>query len=300
MIPSTPYFVSHIWLVPLFPLATGAAMFIFGRRLGKSTIAWLCSAGVGASFVFSVAAYFQLQALPPNQRPAAHNLFEWIPAVGYRTASGAPATFSAAWGFLLAPMSAAILLIVTGAALLIHIYLAGYLRKVDSHALVFGCMDLFVFAALFFALANNSLVFCAGWGALGLCGFLLLGLYFRKPATGEVGNNATDFDRVGGSLFPAGFRKLSVALGSFDSAVIDRAGVDGAGWLARGASRVCIWWDDWVVDGVIRLGAGIVRFLALPARLIQNGRVQSYILLFVIGLVGFLGYFAYQIHHAAR
>ena len=102
------------------------------------------------------------------------------------------------------------------------------------------------------------------------------------------------------AVFVQPLKMLSAALGRFDGEVIDGAGVDGAGWLARASSRISMWWDDWVVDGVLRLAAGIVRFLSIPARLIQNGLVQSYILLFVIGLIGFLGYYAYLIHHAAR
>lgn len=300
MKPPTPFFVSHVWLAAIFPLSTAAAMFGFGSRLGKSRIAWLCSASVGASFAFSAAALFQLLALPPNLRTVTHILFDWIPSISYRPASGPPGTFSAAWGIRLDPVSAGMMLVVTGVALLIHIYFAGHMQENDSYPRVFGCMNLMVFAVMILVLANNSLVFCAGWGALGLCGFLLIGLYFRRPAASESGKKMVNFNRAGNAYFLMSLKKLSGALGSFDGAVIDRAGVDGAGGLARAASRVSMWCDDWIVDGTIRMGVGFVRFLALPARLMQNGRVQSYILWFTVGLTGFLGYFAYLIHHAAR
>jgi len=35
-------------------------------------------------------------------------------------------------------------------------------------------------------------------------------------------------------------------------------------------------------------------------RLIQDGLVQSYMLLIVVGLIGFLGYYLYLGHHAIR
>lgn len=300
MSPHTPFFVSKVWLAAMFPLVTAAAMFCFGRRLGKSTIAWFCSASVGASFVFSAAAFFQLLALPPNQRTLTYILSDWIPSISYRPASGSPGPFNAAWGFRIDPLSAAMLFMVTGVALLIHIYLASYMRDEGSYARVFGGMNLFVFGVLILVLADNSLVFCAGLGVLGLCSFLLTGLYFRRPAISETVKNTVSSNRAGDAYFLMSLKKLSGALGSVDSAVIDRAGVDGAGELARAASRVSMWCDDWIVDGAIRLGVGFVRFLALPARLLQNGRVQSYILLFMVGLIGFLGYFAYLIYHTAR
>ena len=296
----TPYLLSHVWLVPLFPLATAAAMLFFGRRLGKSAVIWICSAGVGASLVISAGAFFELLALPQTRRSLTSILFDWIPAVGSRTASGTAAPFSAAWGFQVDSLSAVVLLVVTAVALLVHIYVAVYAREKLSYARFFGCMNLLVLAVLILVLADNSLVFSAGWGALGVSSFLLMGKYFRKAAARGAGKASYSDGSMDGASFSKSLEKLNFALGNLDGAVIDRVGVDGAGWLGRAASRLSEWLDEWVVDGAIRLGVGIVRLLAIPARLLQNGRVQSYILLFVIGLIGFLGYFAYLIHHAGR
>jgi NADH-quinone oxidoreductase subunit L len=93
---------------------------------------------------------------------------------------------------------------------------------------------------------------------------------------------------------------LGLALGWFDTNVINGVGVDGAGWLTRFVSRASMWWDTWIVDGSVKLGARIVWVLSLPVRLIQDGLVQSYMLFIVIGLIGFLGYYFYLAHHAVH
>ena len=39
----------------------------------------------------------------------------------------------------------------------------------------------------------------------------------------------------------------------FDRDVVD-GGVNGAGWLTRFASKISMWWDTWIVDGLVQSG----------------------------------------------
>jgi NADH-quinone oxidoreductase subunit L len=107
-------------------------------------------------------------------------------------------------------------------------------------------------------------------------------------------------DELYDALFVNRAKDLGLALGWFDTNVINGVGVDGAGWLTRFVSRVSMWWDTWIVDGSVKLGARIVWVLSFPVRLIQDGLVQSYMLFIVIGLIGFLGYYVYLAHHAVH
>jgi len=94
--------------------------------------------------------------------------------------------------------------------------------------------------------------------------------------------------------------RCSAVLGSFDTKVIDGYGVDGVGRLARAISSLSVWCETWMVDGPVKFGAGVIWALSFPVRMIQNGLVLSYMRLIVIGLIGVLGYFIYQTHHAIR
>jgi hypothetical protein len=82
----------------------------------------------------------------------------------------------------------------------------------------------------------------------------------------------------------------------FDAKIIDGLGVNGAGWLTRTISLISMWWDTWIVDGSVRLGAFLVYLTSMPIRLIQDGEMQEYMLIIVIGLIGFLGYTVYLLH----
>jgi NADH-quinone oxidoreductase subunit L len=103
-------------------------------------------------------------------------------------------------------------------------------------------------------------------------------------------------DEIYDVVFVNRAKDLGLALGAFDTYVIDGLGVNGAAWLTRFASRVSIWWDTWIVDGSVRLGSRIIWLLSYPVRLIQDGLVQSYMLLIVIGLIGVLAYYFHLAH----
>ena len=92
-------------------------------------------------------------------------------------------------------------------------------------------------------------------------------------------------------LFVNGLAKGGgTAMANFDSVVVD-GGVNGAGWLTRFTSRVSIWWDTWIIDGGIRLASFLVKVSSYPVRILQTGYLQSYALVFVVGVAGFLLYF---------
>ncbi len=78
----------------------------------------------------------------------------------------------------------------------------------------------------------------------------------------------------------------------FDQRVLD-GGVNGAGWLTRGASRAGIFWDTWVVDGLVRLTAITIRLSSYPVRLWQSGRVQSYAVVMLLGIVIVLAFYVF-------
>jgi NADH-quinone oxidoreductase subunit L len=107
-------------------------------------------------------------------------------------------------------------------------------------------------------------------------------------------------DEIYDALFVNRTKDLGLALGSFDRNVIDGLGVNGVGWMTRFISLVSMWWDTWIVDGSVRLGARIVWLLSFPVRMIQDGEMQDYMLLIVIGLIGFMAYYFHLVRAAAH
>jgi NADH-quinone oxidoreductase subunit L len=138
--------------------------------------------------------------------------------------------------------------------------------------------------------------------AIALAGIALARyLYIVKPASAGAFARASGplhgwalnkwrVDEAYDFLFVNGLAKGGgTVLGAFDTRVVD-GGVNGAGWLTRFTSRLSIWWDTWIVDGAVRLTSFLVKMSSFPARILQTGFVQSYALVFVLGVVAIFGY----------
>ncbi len=98
-------------------------------------------------------------------------------------------------------------------------------------------------------------------------------------------------DEIYNFLFVDGLAKGGGStLAAFDRGVVD-GGVNGVGWIGRFTSSVSIWWDTWIVDGLVRLTGFVVKLAGYPVRLFQTGYVQSYALVFVAGVLAMLGYY---------
>jgi NADH-quinone oxidoreductase subunit L len=96
-------------------------------------------------------------------------------------------------------------------------------------------------------------------------------------------------DEIYDSLFVNRTKDLATALGDFDRGVVDGFGVDGSAAVTRLFSRVSMWWDKWIVDGLVNLSGSTVQGLAFVTRLFQTGLVQNYALFIVFGVLLLLG-----------
>jgi NADH-quinone oxidoreductase subunit L len=209
-----PFFLDHIWLIPMFPLATAAVMLFYGRRLSNNIVSRLCSGSVFVSFIFSLGAFFQIVAKPSAARVATKVLFEWIPAVPYHMLDGRLAKFVADWGFQIDPLSCVMILVVTGVGFLIHIYSTGYMAHEGGYYRFFGYLNLFMFSMLMLVLANNLLLLFVGWEGVGTCSYLLIGFYFHKKSASDAGKKAFIVNRVGDAGFLLGIFLTSALLGT--------------------------------------------------------------------------------------
>ena len=177
------YFLSHLYLIPLFPLITAALMFFFGRRLPKAAVSFLCVGSVFLSFLYAAGAVFQLLVADAEHRFYQLILFEWI-TPGMTPAHGALVPFIADWGYLLDPLSCVMILVVTGVGFLIHVYSIGYMAHEGGYYRFFGYLNLFMFSMLTLVLANNLLLLFVGWEGVGLCSYLSDRILFPEEVGG--------------------------------------------------------------------------------------------------------------------
>jgi NADH-quinone oxidoreductase subunit L len=252
----TGYFLDHLWLIPLFPLATAALMLFFGKRLPKTIVSFLCVGSVGLSFIYALGAVRQLLAADPEHRVAQQILFEWLTPGPMQTTGGHLVRFVADWGYLLDPLSCVMVLVVTGVGFLIHVYSVGYMAHEGGYYRFFGYMNLFMFAMLTLVLANNMLLMFVGWEGVGLCSYLLIGFYFLKKSAADAGKKAFIVNRIGDAGFILGILLVAMTLGTIRftaQGLPDAAGLSGMQQALKAA----------VDSGALAFGAPTLTAIAL-------------------------------------
>lgn len=191
-------------LLPLIILApvAGVLLILYFHRNQRLSAIISCSA-VGTSFLLSLAAVlFLLPAAP--QKILDHDYFTWIQA----------GALQATFGLRLDPLSAVMILVVTGVGLLIHIYSVGYMQGDPLYSRYFAYLNLFIFSMLILVLANNYVLLFVGWELVGLSSYLLIGFWFEKKSAADAGKKAFIVNRIGDFGFLIGIFTLFVL---FDS-----------------------------------------------------------------------------------
>ena len=72
----------------------------------------------------------------------------------------------------------------------------------------------------------------------------------------------------------------------FDNTIIDGI-VNGSGWITKAISSVSGWIDTWVVDGAVNAVAYLSGLGGLVLRKSQTGKIQTYVILAVFGVMVF-------------
>ena len=179
----TDFFVDNLWVIIALPALGAVFLHFFGRRIGEPVAGWIASAMIGSSFVIGLIA--AVPFIQGGAHPETVYLFDWIPGLG--------ATAELLWD----PLSALMVLVVSGVGTLIHIYSIGYMHGDERFARFFTYMNLFAMSMLTLVLANNFAVLFLGWELVGLCSYLLISFWFTRPSAAAAGKKAFIVNRIG-------------------------------------------------------------------------------------------------------
>ena len=185
------------WIVFL-PLLGAIVNGVLGAKIqksfGKGAIALLACAPVVIAFGLSLYAFFVLKALDPEKRFLIDNLYRWIDL----------GSLQVDMAFLIDPLSAVMILIVTGIGGLIHIYATGYMHDDNAFWRFFAYLNLFTAAMLTLVLGDSLLLLFVGWEGVGLCSYALIGFWYTDHNNARAGNKAFIVNRVGDFGFVLG------------------------------------------------------------------------------------------------
>ncbi len=206
--------MDSLTLILLFPLAGLLVNLLFGWRRGERFAGRTATLAMALSFAASLAGFARLLAAPAPERVLRVFWFEWISVGG----------FEAGAGFALDPLSSVMTLVITGVGTLIHLYSMGYMRGDRGAVRYFIYLNLFSLSMLTLVLGDNLLVMFAGWEAVGLCSYLLIGFWYERGAAAEAGKKAFVVNRVGDFCFLIALFYLYAVFGSLDfQAILPKA-----------------------------------------------------------------------------
>ncbi|MCC6659879.1 MAG: NADH-quinone oxidoreductase subunit L [Phycisphaerales bacterium] len=161
--------------------------------------------------------------------------------------------FVSSWGFFIDPLTCLWMLFVTGLATLIAIYAGEYMAgdAGAGYSRFFAAFNLFVFSMACLVMADSLVLLFLGWEGVGLCSYLLIGYFYKRPAAVAAAKKAFIMNRIGDVGLMMGITSTWVVFGTVEYApifdMISR-GVDGAG-------NALPEWAGWVIPSLFTIGA---------------------------------------------
>src|SRR5487761_2665373 len=197
--------IAHLlWLIPAVPmLAAGViALLKQPRRRLASTLA---IGSLGFSLLLSLAAFGHVVAGWAHGEAVRETVnFTWV-QVG---------TANVDLGWVLDPLSAVMMVMVTLVGLLIFIYSTGYMAHDENYTRFFCFLSLFAAAMLGVVIANSLLLLFMCWEIVGLTSYLLIGFWYANPRAAAAAKKAFIVTRIGDLAFFLGMVWLYAQAGT--------------------------------------------------------------------------------------
>ena len=173
-----------LWLIPVLPLLA-AGLTALLRKRHRSLAAGLAIGSMAVACLLSVVAF--ASTLGQGEAVRQVNNFVWIDLVRQ----------TVQLGWVLDPLTAVMLVMVTFVGLLIFIYSAGYMAHDPNFARFFCFLALFAAAMLGLIIANSLLLLFICWELVGLASYLLIGFWYHKPSAAAAAKKAFITTRIG-------------------------------------------------------------------------------------------------------
>jgi NADH-quinone oxidoreductase subunit L len=193
-------------VVPLAPLAAAILVGLFGATLGRAASHSLCIAGVAVS---TVASYFAWRDAGAGYTFNG-DVYIWLQSGGLKLAIG----------FLIDPLTATMMLVVSFVSLMVHVYTIGYMADDPGYTRFFAYISLFTFSMLMLVMSNNFLQLFFGWEAVGLVSYLLIGFWYTRESAIYANLKAFLANRVGDFGFVLGIGLILAYFGTLDYAPV--------------------------------------------------------------------------------
>src|SRR6516164_11202554 len=193
-----------LWLVPAVPMVASGIIAVL-KQPRRKTASGLAIGSLALSLVLALIAFGHVLAGWAHGAAVRETMnFTWI-QVGSANVD---------LGWVLDPLSAVMLVMVTFVGLLIFIYSIGYMAEDENYTRFFCFLSLFAGAMLGVVIANSILLLFMCWELVGLTSYLLIGFWYQRPSAAAAAKKAFLTTRVGDIFFLLGIVWLFAQTGT--------------------------------------------------------------------------------------
>lgn len=206
--------------LPILILAIPLAMFLFlgiaGCKMGHKLAGWLGTLGMGTTLVlayitaftyfFSGAPDFVDVSTGQRLQSVIFN-YDWLAFTDSLVIS---------LGFLLDPISALMLVVITTISFMVHLYSLGYMHGEKGFQRYYAFLSLFSFSMLGLVVATNIFQMYIFWELVGASSYLLIGFYYTRHSAVSASKKAFIVTRFADLGFLVGILVLSYYTETFD------------------------------------------------------------------------------------
>src|SRR6266498_2869518 len=220
------WIIDHLWLIPAVPFAASLVILSLSKLRRKSAVV-LAITGQVVALAMSVLAF--LLTLQTQGFRVIQN-FTWF-TFGEQTLR---------LGFVLDPLAAAMLVMISLVGLCIFVFSAGYMAEDKNFTRFFAYMSFFSGAMLGLVIANSLLLLFIFWELVGLASYLLIGFWIERPSAAAAAKKAFITTRIGDMGFFLGMLWLYNRSGTLLFYDSGNGCLESAGLALLGASATFI------------------------------------------------------------
>lgn len=211
-------------LIALFPLCAFVIQALFGKKLPRHGD-FVSVLAIFGSFLVATPIFMKLLT-----QGHVFDTFQvtWMSLPGIEAAGKLNSVVNVVVGVLINNLTAIMLFMVTLCAFLIHLFSTGYMHGEERYHLFFAYISLFSAGMLGLVLSDNLLTFFMCWELMGLCSYLLIGFYYKKPSAINASIKAFMTTRVGDTMFFLGIAGLYYIFGTSNFMAIYKALSEGS------------------------------------------------------------------------
>jgi NADH-quinone oxidoreductase subunit L len=177
------WITNNVWLIPATPIVAALLVLVSGKSSSLVAAGFAIAAQI-AALTMSIFAF--VPTLHVHGFRAIHN-FTWF-TFGDQTLR---------IGFVLDPLAAAMLLMITFVGLCIFVFSIGYMSEDKNFSRFFAYLSFFSGAMLGVVVANSLLLLFVFWELVGLASYLLIGFWIERSSAAAAAKKAFITTRIG-------------------------------------------------------------------------------------------------------